>query len=226
MKFDSACRILAFVAVALLPAASSYAAIPVPPGGGVFNADDGTELFAPSNPMFAVQFLNPFSGLFGFYVAGDPGNGITIFNGSDPAVFDPTSPTHAGAIASINFSVGEVPGAVTVRNRFGTLLHSSPLFLAQPGAIGFFLTISEQTIYSQSFLNDGLDLVGTFSRTANPSDYLIGFYNPSTGSPLSVGGVRFLVPVPEPETYAMLVAGLGLLLGIFTHRRKLQDAGA
>lgn len=40
-----------------------------------------------------------------------------------------------------------------------------------------------------------------------------------------VAEVRFSHPIPEPETYAMLLAGLGLL-GFAARRRKLKEAAA
>jgi hypothetical protein len=50
----------------------------------------------------------------------------------------------------------------------------------------------------------------------------LGFYNNSLELP---GGLRFVdqlldvQPVPEPETYAMLLAGLGLM-GVVARRRR------
>lgn len=42
------------------------------------------------------------------------------------------------------------------------------------------------------------------------------------GEHYTVDNIRFAAPVPEPETYAMLVAGLGLL-GAVARRRKQHD---
>jgi hypothetical protein len=42
------------------------------------------------------------------------------------------------------------------------------------------------------------------------------------GEHYTVDNVRYAAPVPEPETYAMLVAGVGIL-GAFVRRRKQQD---
>jgi len=40
---------------------------------------------------------------------------------------------------------------------------------------------------------------------------------------LNVNGYYFGAPVPEPETYAMILAGLGLL-GFFARRREQNAA--
>ena len=39
----------------------------------------------------------------------------------------------------------------------------------------------------------------------------------------SLGSFQAVVAVPEPETYAMILAGLGLL-GVITRRRKVEQA--
>lgn len=222
MKFDNACRILAFVASVLSPAASSYAAMPNPDPTLLFD-DNGAELFVHPDPTITVQLIRRFTDeFFGFYFAGTPETKITLFGETDPASLDP----NVAAISVIDFSAGEVRDFKT-----GTVRSS---FTAQLEDIGYFLTaptpLGPRTIYSQSSLNIGqLDLVGIFPTLADPSQYVMGFYAP----PALGGGLLSaeLIPpapfpaIPEPETYAMMLAGLGLL-GFAARRRKQKAAAA
>jgi len=97
---------------------------------------------------------------------------------------------------------------------------------------------ADSTTVSQNFtldqINDGPGGVADFQNFATSfSDAFkeIRF----SGLPGTYGGVDFAIdnvtlgvataPIPEPETYAMLVAGLGLL-GFAARRRTLKDAAA
>jgi hypothetical protein len=57
-----------------------------------------------------------------------------------------------------------------------------------------------------------------FQNIANPSAVGFVFFNNLQVHPT-------LAPIPEPETYAMLLAGLALFGFIAHRRRKLQHAG-
>jgi hypothetical protein len=46
--------------------------------------------------------------------------------------------------------------------------------------------------------------------------------NGGTNSSANVYVISFAAPVPEPETYAMMLAGLGLM-GFMVRRRKFDD---
>jgi len=76
--------------------------------------------------------------------------------------------------------------------------------------------------------NTSIGLIGkNMTLFGNAYEYVIG-YNDSAGSATSLSdwddmviGVNFTTPVPEPEIYAMLAAGLGLM-GFVARRRKQQ----
>jgi hypothetical protein len=84
----------------------------------------------------------------------------------------------------------------------------------------------------------GAILLGTYTPAGNPDDIgFLGFistnqlitafeWNSTLGGQINTGidnlrTAPIAAPVPEPETYAMLLAGLGLL-GAFSRRRRLQ----
>lgn len=84
---------------------------------------------------------------------------------------------------------------------------------------------------SEWALGTSIGLLGTnLSVGGNFYQYVIG-YNDSAGAATLgdwddfVVGVNFTAAVPEPETYAMLLAGLGLL-GFAARRRKQKEAVA
>jgi len=73
----------------------------------------------------------------------------------------------------------------------------------------------QQNPFGFAILNGQTNKYGTF-------DYLLGFNDSYTGDADYddfVVGIKFVSAVPEPETYAMLLAGLGLI-GFSARRRK------
>jgi hypothetical protein len=74
----------------------------------------------------------------------------------------------------------------------------------------------QQKVFGYAILNGQTNRYGSF-------DYILGFNDSYTGDADYddfVVGVNFVTaPVPEPETYAMMLAGLGLL-GLSVRRRK------
>ena len=68
----------------------------------------------------------------------------------------------------------------------------------------------------------GFAIMNGSSLSYGPFDYILGFNDSFRGDADYddfVVGVRFVSAVPEPETYAMLLAGLGLM-GFTARRRK------
>lgn len=89
--------------------------------------------------------------------------------------------------------------------------------------------IPQQVITSSSILFDQLSWNYTLTSSDSPTNTL-------NGSTFGFGGALGMywngtvtyyaaAPVPEPETYAMLLAGLGLL-GFHARRRKLKEVAA
>lgn len=83
--------------------------------------------------------------------------------------------------------------------------------------------------------DSGHSLLGSFFAATDGEHDLFGTntlgggvsYLEWSGSPgyAQISDITFTTPVPEPETYAMLLAGLGLL-GFAARRRKLKEAAA
>lgn len=98
--------------------------------------------------------------------------------------------------------------------------------LTGPGAFSqaFDLTITPITkiIASQSVVIGGIELLRAKDATLAAGDYMLTV----TGKPRQVSTVSYnlsvttpLSPVPEPETYAMMLAGLGAI-GFLARRRR------
>jgi hypothetical protein len=158
-------------------------------------------------------------------------SGVTDF-----ATYIASSPTHT-LIYSGNEWFSNLPSTTaTVTYDLGSVLNISQLALWNEESSG----IGVLNLLGSS---DGLAFssLGTFSPTNNPtgSDYLADVFSfsptnakyvrfemsgcPQAGSTFdscSIGEVAFNVTaVPEPETYAMMFAGLGLM-GFVARRRK------
>jgi len=123
-----------------------------------------------------------------------------------------TIATTAGAVYDISFDVGAVNGVTSVEVTAGSLLGAATSS-AQQSNVGVWTT------YNSTFTALGsLTTISLKGTGASSGGTYVGLDN------VNVTFNHFAVAVPEPETYAMMLAGLGLL-GFSAKRRKQQSAG-
>lgn len=168
------------------------------------------------------------------------------FNGYDGQPLTVTGAQSSGFWGSLFTTSGGVFSATYLGNESsyvdkfsfgigGSLLESNSLgstisMLVGAGTVGFgfsdnaggghtFSNGQQQTLpFGFAILKGQTNKYGTF-------DYLLGFndsYRGDADYDDFVVGVNFASAVPEPETYAMLLAGLGMLC--YTVRRRKPDA--
>jgi hypothetical protein len=154
------------------------------------------------------------------------------------------APVTVNALAYYNY-VGTPSHEVGLWDSSGNLLVSAAV-MSTDTLIGSFLYHPIDPVALQSgsrYVVGGLNLGGEWVlsassiQTASGIQYLQNRYSGSSSSltyPTSTfsgedygyfGGSIGIAPVPEPETYAMMVAGIGLI-GCMARRRKLQQASA
>ncbi len=200
--------------LAALFVCGSVNATPINPFPATYGVDDGSELFSPTDSVaLTVEFfdfqeiLTPDAGgaTFGFYYASNPDNLITILDESDFSA----SSASPSSTALVDFATG------VVLDQDSTTIQS--LFTPLEENIGFFLTISDFTVYTESVLNAlALDMVATFPSLIIPSTYLLGFGSVNeSGTPITlaleiVSGITG-VSVPAPGALLLIIIGMLLL---------------
>ncbi len=136
---------------------------------------------------------------------GDASGTVYTLTFSFASAVDNFSFVRAGAWAAYN------PSGSTRGDWTATAFDASNNFLASVGE-GPVATYSDIAWQTFSLGTSGIDHV-TFTGNHH------GFYG--TANPM-ITSLSFTTPVPEPETYAMLLAGLGLL-GVAGRRRKMKE---
>jgi hypothetical protein len=141
--------------------------------------------------------------------------GVTTFAANAVGIFSPT-----GA-APITLATGSIlaPGSVSLTGAPGALLPAAQVlttFVPNPAFAGFFVNPSATQI---------LDMSAAFTNTGS---VITQFPLAGTDFRLSLnggGGNATFAPhaIPEPDTYGMLLAGLGLI-GFIARRRRQKGA--
>lgn len=134
----------------------------------------------------------------------------------------------SGYVDSYHFGTGN--GALIEANQVGTTISQS----VKAGTVSF--SFSDNDGYGHTFKNGdqqqnrfGYVIMQGQNNSYGVFDYILGFNDSYTGDADYddfVVGVKFtsanppvVTPVPEPQTYAMMLAGFGLL-GLSARRRK------
>ena len=141
-----------------------------------------------------------FSGDDGFATPDPLNNPGQIMAGTTNVSFTDVGPSDHGAFFTFAFGALAAGESKTFSIFYGATRSES-------SALNALATVGAE-VYSLGQSNGG-------QLTGSPATYVFGF----TG----VGGDPVLPAVPEPETYAMLLSGLGLMVG-FARRRKKQLA--
>ncbi|MBW2281616.1 MAG: hypothetical protein JRG82_12810 [Deltaproteobacteria bacterium] len=158
-----------------------------------------------------TDLLGPtFVSEFGFYYASDPGTITTIFSADDQGP--------AAQVGAIDFVTGIVHDADA-----GVV---ESVFTPAAGPIGFVFSFDldpaapggeQQTAFSQTALNGGLDLVGTYASLAIPLDTLITLE--FEGDTFAIELTQGVEPIPEASSVISLCAGL-LIVGMALLRQS------
>jgi hypothetical protein len=190
------------------------------------------------------------SGSFTYDFAADHAlttGGLEVYGSYSPASsLTPSLTSLAGTVAGLSFS--DIQGVALVAddtfNSGGTLVDFFSLN-ADPGftnttsernidgfSVGAYKLMSVRLFWGETFTSPELIpdfIAGTALLPAPPSFHgrlALDFVDATTGAP--AGSVFFdglavasTAPIPEPETYAMLLAGLGLLGFVAQRRRAL-----
>jgi hypothetical protein len=140
---------------------------------------------------------------------------------ADPSYFNATLGNYA---LSLDFGDGS---AAAVLNGNGsnsqvTVSHTYTL----PGS--YTATLSGNANYSQDFYQWGVVSYsyyscGFFMTCSDPIYGIVGIGTQYSSSPISTSTALLVTSVPEPETYGMLMAGLGLV-GAVARRSKQSEA--
>jgi hypothetical protein len=119
-----------------------------------------------------------------------------------------------GSTGTVNLIPGTLTGATI---SFGGL---SQAFSSTPWGPN-----CNRVLCNDRFSFAGTSLANIATSIITLSNFQGGWSNYFSASEISISGVAAVSPVPEPETYAMLLVGLGLMGGM-ARRRKQQLARA
>lgn len=220
LKFSSRMRSVCGVAalLSMLPAPSILAASFQNGSFESFNAA-GANALCPAGINFCGQYNAGNGGITGWTISGSSvdmvgplgwtasdGSWSIDLNGVGPGILLQTFDTVAGASYLVTFDIGgNFYGGSTTK--IGSVTAGSSSL-----SLSFDDTLS--TVSNMGWISKSFTFVATGSSTT------LRFSSDMSGSAgLALDNVSVTAAVPEPETYAMLIAGLGLL-GFAARRRK------
>jgi hypothetical protein len=164
---------------------------------------------------------------------------ITVSNSASSSAISTSVLNNYGLVSSMTFDFSNThtsDGSYTVIDgspfSVNAPFGSASFFTSQPYLFGFnFTGFNAGNAFSFSWDPDSA-INGSYGATGNP-DFVGAVVTAVTGSGVLKGTIAYdgrdlvvatLAPVPEPETYAMLLAGLGILGA--TARRQRSKAKA
>lgn len=144
-----------------------------------------------------------------------------------------TATTSGSFLDLFNFTVGANGGSILASSgstfpTYGVSMSSLALYLgtySTVGALSGLTPITSTSVVVQTILGNGaaISTIGSSTMALSPSEsYTLAVGGDSTGASRYTTSVT-LAPVPEPETYAMLLSGLGMV-GLIMRRRSKRGA--
>jgi hypothetical protein len=172
----------------------------------------------------------------------DPGSTPVIFAGYDGQPATVTGPKTTGSLGSLSVDSAGIFSATYLGNESGftdkytlaivnSLLETNNLgdtisAPVVPGLVDFSFSDNQGFTFSNGTVPTpvlGFAILSGATNQFGPFDFILGFndsFSQDADYDDFVVGVKFVsAPVPEPETYAMMMAGLGLI-GFMARRRR------
>lgn len=147
--------------------------------------------------------LNGFDGMDKYVIANNP-RGTHATEADGASVATPTDPTDSYFRAINGFGMGDTWLQKTTADTTKTLSTAQNFWYLETTAAGG-TTQAKKTAFGVDLDRNGTIGAGEFAKWSVD---------------MNAGTVTYAAPVPEPETFAMLLAGLGLMGSIVRRRRK------
>ena len=172
--------------------------------------------FASSTVMYVADSGQPKNGSAGKAALGEGGlQKWVLTNGTWTLAYDLVNGLNLQNSATANANTPNAPGVTGLLGLTGKVVN---------GQVQLFATSYGLNELSQSYLYGITDTLSNTTIAQAGNEQFTTLYTDASGS-ISIRGVAFapsaIAAVPEPESYAMLLAGLGFL-GFIARRRKNQ----